>query len=258
MCEIRSGQASRHWASHQLHENPLKADLVVLAIVKGDNPRDGSMGHAANPTQSSNFTQRFIFGINGQRHAEQRRAARALDQIDLVEGAFGVESDEATILGRETQSSSTDLSNVVELGLPCPARRQVEGGIIPLESVALLMRHFDDMARTSKLQPRVKSKKKAEVAFGRLGLAALAPLAGERGRYDRLNGWICWLSGGAGCDRCWLGDDRLGHGCSIPDGESRVLAPEKLVLLCNQGRKHVWVVWLARNEIRNTPETKVI
>lgn len=105
------------------------------------------MGRAANPAQRSNSAPRFVFGVNGQRHAEQRRARRALDQVELVKGAFSMKGDEAAILCGETQNSSTELSNLVELGLPCPTRPQIETAFIPLESVALMMRYFDNMDR---------------------------------------------------------------------------------------------------------------
>lgn len=72
---------------HQLHEDPLISDIIVLAVVEGDNLGDGNMGHAADPAQGRDFTPCFVFGVNGQRHAEQKLATRALAQIVFAEGA---------------------------------------------------------------------------------------------------------------------------------------------------------------------------
>lgn len=61
-----------------------------------------------------------------------------------------MKSDGAAIFGGEIQSSSTDLSNVVELGLPCPLGFQLKRAaahVRPPKSVTLAMRHFGDMAR---------------------------------------------------------------------------------------------------------------
>ncbi len=82
-------------AWHELHEDPLESDLVIPRVFKGNDIGHGNVGVAADPAQRGCLASRLVSRIDGQRHAEQRFATRAVDRIELVECPLCMKGDAA-------------------------------------------------------------------------------------------------------------------------------------------------------------------
>jgi len=134
-------------AGHELHEDPLEADLAVAGVVEGHDLGHGHVGLAAHELESGDLAAGLVSRVDGQRHAHDEAAARAVDEVQLVVGAGGVEVDGAVGLGRggaDAEVPAAHGGNGVDVGLPRPPRGDVQavGRIVPREPVARGVAHF--------------------------------------------------------------------------------------------------------------------